>query len=250
MTAQRAMAVVPAALSAFCVLVTTPNVGEAATLTVSAQANIFGAGHSPPDDTPSPSGGGGGVAPPDYIFTAASGLILTFSSVTGSVDVNAGTGSNGPDGPAVGDVTEVFDVASHNGIAGLRASTFAFNAGVFLSPAEPADPAPPRLDFTTIGTEFTTLSPAVGQTFFIGDGQTSSGSAQQFIVPSTASRLYLGLLDHSGGTTGPGFYGDNSGSFTATFSIAPVPEPSSLLLVAGMAYAGVYGRRSRRDKRA
>src|SRR5262245_34227525 len=73
-------------------------VTHAATLVVDGRCNIFGAGHNPPNDAPQPGGSGGGVPPVLYSFPAASGQVLTFSNVTGLVDLNAGTGSGSPDG--------------------------------------------------------------------------------------------------------------------------------------------------------
>src|ERR1700720_4383357 len=62
---------------------------SATTLTVPADANIFGAGHSAP---PAPGGAGAGELPTEFGlgFTAGSGIVLTFSSVTGSVTVDNG----------------------------------------------------------------------------------------------------------------------------------------------------------------
>ena len=48
----------------------TVRVGAQTTLTVSAQANIFGAGHLAPLDTPNPSGGSGGIPPVVFAFPA------------------------------------------------------------------------------------------------------------------------------------------------------------------------------------
>src|SRR5687767_15677748 len=74
---------------------------HAALLAVDAKANIFSAGEAAPF--------GGGVLPPSFSFAAASDLILTFSSVTGSVSCCAGTGPfNGPDGgPHAGGNTNI-----------------------------------------------------------------------------------------------------------------------------------------------
>src|SRR5256886_17045714 len=72
---------------------------SATTLTTPADANIFGAGHTTP---PAPGGGGVGELPPefDFGFTAGTGLVLIFTSVTGSVIVDSGSGDhvNDPDG--------------------------------------------------------------------------------------------------------------------------------------------------------
>ena|SRR5687767_7291604 len=70
---------------------------QAAMLTVSGQANIFGAGHA---DPPAPGGGGGRVLPPRFDLPAETNRILTFSSVTGVVNFCSGDPvlDNGPEG--------------------------------------------------------------------------------------------------------------------------------------------------------
>jgi hypothetical protein len=199
---------------------------SATTIIVPSSANIFGSGHFGAASTPAPSGGGGGSAPPVFSLSAGLDRVLTFSSVTGSVDFGSATTPTGPDGGNFG-----YQVASFNGIAGITGNASGFLVGVFLDANEPTDPAPAPLDFTVIGTSFTTLSPQLRQVFFIGDGLTgtSSGTVQQFTVPATATRLYLGLADSFEFNATPGSYHDNTGSFTATFDV--VPEPSSLLLL-------------------
>ena len=101
-----------------------------------------------------------------------------------------------------------------------------FMVGVFLTDAEPADPAPARLDFSpgALGDGFTAISPAIGQTFYIGDGLTGNGAglAQQFLVPANATRLFLGFADapdFGAPSSAAGYYGDNVGQLTATFAI-------------------------------
>jgi hypothetical protein len=134
-----------------------------------------------------------------------------------------------------------------------------FLAGVFLPDAPPAAPAPPSLDFssTAIGRSFTTLSPLLQQTFYIGDGLTGegSGSTQSFLVPDGATRLFLGIVDGSYFVGGPDYYDNNAGTFSATFEVNTVPEidPHSSvsavsLLVAALAL--VERRRHTRRSRA
>ena len=71
-----------------------------------------------------------------------------------------------------------------------------------------------------VKTNFLTLSPQLGQVFFIGDGLTGTGtgSIQTFIVPAAATHLYLGYLDNCAppGNTVPSCYSDNVGSLSAT----------------------------------
>jgi hypothetical protein len=136
---------------------------QAAMLTVSGQANIFGAGHA---DPPAPGGGGGGILPPGFELPAGTNRILTFSSVTGIVNCCSGDPAldNGADGrPPVGDFT---DINSFGGISGVvDFERVMFLVGVFLDNSEPSDPAPPRLDFTG-GENFAELFPCTEPAIF------------------------------------------------------------------------------------
>jgi Concanavalin A-like lectin/glucanases superfamily len=181
-----------------------------ATLNVPGTANIFGAGHATPS--------GGGDLPPVFNIAPGSNRVLTLSSVTGSVSYNSGGNFNDPDG--IGSASDI-NVSSTEGISGIINTHAGFLTGVFVNDSEPMDPPPPVLDFSVIGTSFTSLSPALNQTFFIGDGLTGdgSGSVQQFMVPAGATRLFLGFADACSYHGPPSCYGDNLGSFTATFTI-------------------------------
>ncbi len=191
-------------------------------LNVSGQANLWGAGHTalPP--------GTDGVMPPLVYFKSGSNQFLIFTSVSGSIDIGTATngyefGYNGPDG--ILNLPYNDSGNANEGISGfVDNNRIATMVGVFLDDTEPANPAPSSLDFsdTAIGHSFSSLAPQIRQVFFIGDGLTGIGSGNQqiFIVPPTATRLYLGIPDNP--------YNDNSGSFTATFtisSLSPVPAP-------------------------
>jgi hypothetical protein len=117
--------------------------------------------------------------------------------------------------------------------------------GVFLDDTQPdVSPAPSALDFgpTGLGLDFLSLSPGLKQVFFIGDGSTSGGTVQHFVVPAGATRLFLGTMD------GYGWY-NNTGAFSVEVyhGDITVPEPSTLLLL-GTAFATLGLRRSRRLK--
>lgn len=187
-------------------------------ITVPSQANIFGAGHASP---PAPGGGGAGTLPPVVALPAGQARTVRFPSLTGSAFAAcSGAVTNGPDGSCNSSGTNIESVG---GIAGLVAAANMMLVGVFLGPGEPADPAPPRLDFTAagLGQSFSDLSPAARQVFFIGDGRTPGGAVQRFHAPAGATRLFLGIAD------APNFqglvccYGDNTGAFAGTVDLAP-----------------------------
>ena len=175
-------------------------------INVNGKANIWGAGHAVPP--------GGGVLPPTVSLTFGAGSTVTFSSVTGTV--NPGGGPLPPDGTA-----GPYATPNLNGIAGMTHNTLARSmVGVFLGPSEPADPPPARLTFPD--GNFTSLSPQVGQMFFIGDGRTAGSVVQQFIVPAGATRLALGTYDLCPGPV-VGCFNDNTGAYLATGQVAPPP---------------------------
>lgn len=231
-------------LIAFAALLAATLPSYAITLSVDAVNNIYGAGFG---TAPAPGGGSGGTLPPSFTFAAGSGKVLTFSSVTGTATLTTAFGFFGPDG----NTSFAMNLGSYGGISGIKSDASSFLAGVFLGPAQPLDPAPAVLNFTSagLGTSFATLSPLINQMFYIGDGLTGtgSGSQQQFYVPDTATALYLGFPDGSGYQGLPGLYQDNGGTLTATFSIQTpsVPDESSsaaMLLCGCVALAGFYRR--------
>ncbi len=165
---------------------------------------------------------------------------VSFSvSATGGVffapgcGIPADSGCDPPDGGS-----QVGAHATSNGIAGVTAPLDAL-MGVFLDDAQPdSTAAPGGLDFSSsgIGIEFTTLSPALKQPFFIGDGTTTGGQVQEFVVPAGATRLFLGVHD------GIGWF-NNSGEIDATLTAAapPVPAMSARGLLLVSLLVGVAG---------
>jgi len=181
------------------------------TLTVSARATIYGAGHATLHDP-------GALPPPGVSFSPAPGKALTLTSVSGQVGCcGAGSTQNGADGGTQFST----NVSALGGISGIRVDGRAlFLVGVFLTDQEPADPAPNALNFTGT-TNYSQIAPLIGQVFYIGDDLTGIGSGQQqvILVPPTATRLYLGFAEGPGFTGTPGGYGDNIGSLSATVGI-------------------------------
>jgi hypothetical protein len=179
--------------------------------------------------------GAGGSVPNGIAVSGDSSF--TFS-VTGTIVLNNGTGNNSNDADGFGAAVSQSSNSGAGSISGLTGPNAGYLVGVFVGAGGPTGSAPASLDFTIggIGTSFTSLSPLLDQVFFIGDGLTGhgTGSVQNFIVPSGAAELYLGISDACGYNGGPSCYADNLGSFTVTAngtSSSPVPEPSSLLLL-------------------
>ena len=185
-------------------------------LTVNAQDNIYGVGQSS-------APGGGNV--PTAVMGVAAGNCITFPKVTGSltcssrrgcITLNGGGNLNDPDGTGAAPATSSNTGAGS--ISGITAPNAGYLVGLFTKAAGPSGTAPASLDFTSIGTNFTSLSPKLNQTFFIGDGHTgdNSGAVQQFTAPPGARRLWLAISDACNYNGAPGCYGDNSGTYTVT----------------------------------
>jgi len=181
-------------------------------------ADIFGAGHSSADS--------GGELP--RVIKVSPGQILAFSA-SGEVTCQVGvpiSQYNGPDGACW--LNSSTNITPFEGISGIvDDQTTMFLAGVFLSAAEPKDPAPAALNFSpqALGQNFLELAPGLRQVFFIGDGVANtgagaSGAVQWFAVPAGATRLFLGFTDFCGSGGAPGCYTDNGGYLTVDLNEA------------------------------
>ena len=179
---------------------------------VSGTANIFGAGR---DSPPSPGDGGGGTLPPLWELPSGS-TVVTIPSASGEVTpYTAQPLFNGAAGDRRGAGGDDTDVTSYEGISGIvNRGNGMFLVGVFLTDAAPADPAPPRIDFTDDET-FAKLAPEIGQTFLIGDGKDRT-----YCIPSGATRLFIGFADAYGYEGAPGWYGNNGGELRVTVAVA------------------------------
>jgi hypothetical protein len=153
--------------------------------------------------------------------------VVTLGNATGTWSCNSPFGGpgnqQGPDGNGVTGLNcdPPLDWPAYGGLSGIKDGSRAqFITGVFLGlSGQPATP-PARLDFTDgtgLGHSFASLSPKLGQVFFIGDGLTGTGSGtvQRFIAPAKAATLYLGYTDD------PAAYPDNKGQVTATVHVVP-----------------------------
>jgi len=192
-----------------------PSKDTTKTIVVNGKANVFAAGRSV---LPPPSNALAGEFPPVLSLASVTHRPITFSSIAGGVSGRAGLAATGPDGYAEGSGT---DVTPLQGISGIRhGAKVLFLVGVFLNDAEPADPAPPAIDFTD-AEHLPDIRPQLKQVFFIGDGRTETGSGetQKFYIPDGATRLFLGFADGYNFQGAPAFYDDNSGELSVTVNL-------------------------------
>jgi hypothetical protein len=161
----------------------------------------------------------GDVAPDE------SPMLVTGISITGGIHYtfsSSGTVSRGSPLPFFGPDGEsgIDDhwTGAENGIGNITTPLESL-IGVFLGPVAPnLNSAPAALDFTSASSrDYLTLSPALQQPFFIGDGLTSLGAVQQIVAPAGATRLFLGTMDEYG-------WYNNEGSFT----VQVAPEPATI----------------------
>lgn len=103
--------------------------------------------------------------------------------------------------------------------------------GVFTGAPAPRTP-PPTLDFgTQRARDALIVRPRLAQVFFIGTGRTSQGAVKRFIVPPGAHTLWLGVLDHLGGShAARGTYMVAvTGNARAVIPYLPVPTATSII---------------------
>lgn len=167
-------------------------------------------------------------------FTAGSGKVFTFTSVTGGLNCC----SNGADlaTPEGGNwLGPASSIGGLNGISDATGNTQLPLVAMFGSEADPfGQAAPAALPAWDAGNPVS-QAPALYQVFFVGDGRTgrddASGTLLTFTAPVNATRLYLGFVDAFNFNGTSGYYDDNPGVVNATVTLA-VPEPQTHALMA------------------
>lgn len=153
--------------------------------------------------------------------------MFTFSA-TGTNTYDPNQAPTGPDGNNTQYVAH--SGGAQNGISDLTAPINSL-VGLFLTGDQPdGTAAPTALNFlpggnVTGNVDYTTLSPALKQVFFIGDGKTAGNVVQKINAPFGATRLLLGTWD--------GFaWLNNVGSFDVTVNASTpataIPVTASL----------------------
>lgn len=170
---------------------------------------------------------------PPIIPVLAGDVVRALDPAVGGISFFNGFGAPmfGPGGntPAGSSLSSFGGISSYAGPQGPL-------VGVFLDDNVPNGVAPAGLDFSPsgLGIDFASLSPQLGQVFYIGDGKTSGGEFQAFTAPAGATRLALGIPDGFGFGGAPGAYDDNDGSYRIEIgvnSVPVVPEPGSYALM-------------------
>lgn len=170
-------------------------------VTVSAQANVFGAGAG------GPKANGGGTAPVHVaVQRGATYVMVNFAH--GKVSC---CGSGGPYNDANGGTAYTTDILSSGGISGvIDTKAHFFLLGVFIA-GTPHGSGPARLNVT--GAQLLrAVTPQLNQTFFVGDGHYSVRNLRRINIPFGAHWLVLGFADSNGFHGPPGAYSDNVGS--------------------------------------
>ncbi|MFT3788517.1 MAG: Tad domain-containing protein [Tepidisphaeraceae bacterium] len=156
------------------------------------------------DDNPQSITGASYLPTQVNLSSFSSGSPLRFRQSTGTTGYAGATGIT-----MDGDTSWIVHQDACNGINGTSAPIGCL-VGIFLdnrSPTSYGMSAEGNFSTSTSRNQ-TTISPALKQVFFIGDGLTDSGVLQNFVPPAGATRLYLGIMDEKG------WWWDNTGQVT------------------------------------
>lgn len=139
---------------------------------------------------------------------------LTFEGLSGTASYVPSSAANSADGDssfivALGQ-TYPGSVPTNNinGISNVRAPIGAVMA-VFMNDNAPnLTSAPTALDFNSAAQrDYSSISPQLKQVFFVGNGKKSDGQVQRIVVPTGATRVFIGMMD-------AWQWNDNTGNFS------------------------------------
>jgi hypothetical protein len=178
---------------------------QPANASIDSRADLYSSG------LPVASEGRGGVLPAKLALAAGGGYVIV-SQVRGQIGCAGDSAYSADGGNCVSSRTEL-NAADHvSGI--LDEQRTLFLTGVFLG--DHPGPPPAGLNFSdnALGKSRESYEPQLGQSFFVGDGLTGTGSGtpQRFVIPQGATALYLGFVDGNYFAGDPSWYSDNTGS--------------------------------------
>ena len=80
--------------------------------------------------------------------------------------------------------------------------------GLFLNDSAPTvGGAPAALNMTSAASrDYVSISPQLKQPFFIGDGKRTNGTLHQVVVPTGATRFFMGTHDNVNWANNSGYY--------------------------------------------
>lgn len=140
-------------------------------------------------------------SPVQPAISVVPGARITVSNVSGSMsydlqnNTNDDATGNASNNPWIVDDAAANGVSEH-GISDAYMPIGAINA-VFLNNSTPdGNTPPPVLNFSTQASrDYTAIAPKLQQVFYVGQGQTSTGTQQEIVVPANATRMFVGVMD-------------------------------------------------------
>jgi hypothetical protein len=178
-------------------------------LIIDSKSNIFLSGITTQPQAESDSG-----RLPVSVSIPAGKSYAEFSGTSGNI--SCGQSFFDADGGSCGGgSTDLQNMGNVSGI--INNNSTMFLAGVFLSNNPDAANIPQRMDASNANSS-DTIKPLLQQTFYIGNGLTDKKTAQHFVIPKGATKLYLGFADGMSFHGTPGAYSDNKDSVVTNIS--------------------------------
>ena len=234
--AQAAAVVAAAAVAIFCGLAGTPAFaqtaiapGGSAAFDVPGSTSLYQVfGHSGTVT-------GTATDAPYFSFSATSGNVFTFTSVTGGLNCcgNPGDLATPEGGNWLGPTSTITGI---NGISDAFGNTQLPLVAMFGSETDPFGATAPAALPAWDAQNPVSQAPGLYQVFFVGDGRSgfnnAAGSLLTFTAPTAATRLYVGFVDAGNFVGVSAWYHDNPGAVAGVVHLAAVPEPASVALMA------------------
>jgi Putative Tad-like Flp pilus-assembly len=149
-----------------------------------------------------------GTTPTYYANGSNSGTYSSYSDDAANPGLPQGTNTTSGSENGLSNI-----IAPLNSMIGVFMDSTGSTTGAAADETANGTSVPPGLNFSTqTARDYTSYEPQLNQTFYVGNGTTSSGSTQQtIIIPPNATTLFLGTMDgHE--------WSNNQGGFNATIT--------------------------------